>query len=217
MIKKGFTLTELLIALGIIGAIAAISIPNLIGAINKKQLTLQAKNTVASINQMMSDELVDKKVKTLTETDFTNPNDLMTVNHFTITTKCASAASCWTESYTVLADKSAARIPGKGEGEMPTVILKNGAILSYKLFPGGNLADGDKMFGIFYFDVNGVEPPNILGRDYFCFVVTEKGRTTHAHTTQNMSNSTLKKYCLDGQLMTGCLPYIQNNGWKMDY
>ena len=218
MIKKGFTLTELLIALGIIGAIAAISIPNLIGAINKKQLTLQAKNTVASINQMMSDELVDKKVKTLTETDFKTPNDLMTVNHFAIATKCASAASCWTESYKILADKSAARIPGGVEGEMPTVILKNGAILSYNSYRNNiELPEGDKMYGIFYSDVNGVEPPNILGRDYFCFVVTEKGRTTYAGTNQALSNSDLKTSCLNGSLMTGCLPYIQNNGWKMDY
>lgn len=216
MIKKGFTLTELLIALGIIGAIAAVSIPNLVGAINKKQLTLQAKNTVTSINQMMSDELVDKKTKTLKETDFSNPKALMTVNHFTIATECASAASCWTESYKVLSNKSAARIPGGAEGEMATVILKNGTILSYKLFPG-EMPDGDKMFGIFYFDVNGIEPPNILGRDYFSFVVTEKGRTTHASQSQTWTNDSLKASCLNGNLMTGCLPYIQNNGWKMDY
>ena len=142
----------------------------------------------------------------------------MTVNHFAIATKCASAASCWTESYKILADKSAARIPGGVEGEMPTVILKNGAILSYNSYRNNiELPEGDKMYGIFYFDVNGVEPPNILGRDYFCFVVTEKGRTTYAGTNQALSNSDLKTSCLNGSLMTGCLPYIQNNGWKMDY
>lgn len=216
MIKKGFTLTELLIALGIIGAIAAISIPSLIGAINKKQLTLQAKNTLASINQMMSDELVDKKVKTLKETDFTTPDDLMTVNHFTIATKCETAASCWTENYKILSDKTEASIPGKDEGEMPTVILKNGTILSYKRYTG-ELADGDNMYGIFYFDINGVEPPNLLGRDYFSFVVTEKGRTTHASSDQSMANADLKSGCTEGTMLTGCLAYIQNNGWKMDY
>ena len=61
--KQAFTLTELLIALGIIGAIAAISIPSLMTSINNRILTNQLKSTVGAIQQLMNDEMVTKNTK----------------------------------------------------------------------------------------------------------------------------------------------------------
>ena len=43
--KIGFTLTELLIALTIIGAIAALSIPSLMGNLNRKQMVTPVSYT----------------------------------------------------------------------------------------------------------------------------------------------------------------------------
>ena len=63
--KSAFTLTELLIALGVIGAIAAISIPSLMSTINNKIHATELKNTVASIQQLISDQMIAHKTKTL--------------------------------------------------------------------------------------------------------------------------------------------------------
>ncbi len=58
--KKAFTLAEVLITLGIIGIVAAITIPSLINAYNRKMLETRFKKTDAVITQAMkmaSDEL----------------------------------------------------------------------------------------------------------------------------------------------------------------
>ena len=66
---KAFTLTELLVALGIIGAIAALSIPSLMNAINNRMMATQIKSNVTAIQQLISDQLVLHKTKTLEDTD----------------------------------------------------------------------------------------------------------------------------------------------------
>lgn len=49
--KKGFTLTEVLIALGIIGVVAAITIPNLINKIQDKQYDIARKKVIATVGE----------------------------------------------------------------------------------------------------------------------------------------------------------------------
>ena len=58
--KKAFTLAEVLIVLGIVGIVAAITIPSLINAYNRKMLETRFKKTDAVITQaikMASEEL----------------------------------------------------------------------------------------------------------------------------------------------------------------
>ena len=50
--KKAFTLTELLLALAVVGAVAALSIPALLENINRKVLASQLKNTVLTIQNL---------------------------------------------------------------------------------------------------------------------------------------------------------------------
>ena len=45
--QKGFTLAEILITLGIIGVVAALSIPSLINKINEIQTVSRVKNFIA--------------------------------------------------------------------------------------------------------------------------------------------------------------------------
>ena len=49
--RKGFTLAEVLITLGIIGVVAAITIPGLITAYKKHVIASSLKRAVSSINQ----------------------------------------------------------------------------------------------------------------------------------------------------------------------
>lgn len=216
--SKAFTLTELLIALGIIGAIAAISIPSLMNSINSRLLTTQLKSNVASIQQLASDSLVTNKVKSLEDTNFKSPTDLLADGNFSIAKVCDNAAECWDQEYKRLSDLSVTnRKPGGSEGEARTVLLKNGAILSYKV--ANEQTNIDKVIGIFYIDVNGRDKPNIIGRDYFCFYITTKGRIVDAWEIQRQdpSEAQLLSGCKTAGTMTGCLTYIQQQGWVMNY
>ena len=94
--KNAFTLTELLVALGIVGAIAALSVPSLLISINNRLLTTQLKSTVGSVQQLIFDQLIAHKTKNLLETDFKNPATLLTNSNFSVAKTCAdSAKDCW--------------------------------------------------------------------------------------------------------------------------
>mgnify|MGYP002569277893 FL=1 len=70
MQKRAFTLTELLIALGIIGTIAALSIPSLMTSIHNKMLATQLQNNVESVQQAIANQKIIHNTKDLTETKF---------------------------------------------------------------------------------------------------------------------------------------------------
>lgn len=218
--KKAFTLTELLVALGIIGAIAALSIPSLLNNINARMLTTQLKSTVGSIQQLATDQLVANKTKDLSDTDFKSADSLIVDKNFSIVKKCDTAGECWDQTYKKLSDMSVLnRIPGKDEGNMTTVKLKNGVLLSYKLATSEEFGDEDSAIGIFYVDVNGAEKPNILGRDYFAFYVSKKGKIVDnwVINKQDPEEDEILGRCKNADVMTGCLTYIQLKNWTMDY
>ena len=56
--KKAFTLSELLIALAIVGAIAALAIPAIIEDMNRRILANQLKNLSLIIQNLACDQLV---------------------------------------------------------------------------------------------------------------------------------------------------------------
>ena len=68
--KKAFTLTELLLALAVVGTVAALSIPALLDTINRKVLSSQLKNTVLMVQNLADEQLVNNKPKLLTIPSF---------------------------------------------------------------------------------------------------------------------------------------------------
>ena len=86
--KKAFTLTELLIALAIVGALAALAIPSLVEDINRKLLISQLKNTVVMVQDFIDRQLVDNKTQSLENTAFSNATTLMSSSNFAIADEC---------------------------------------------------------------------------------------------------------------------------------
>ena len=62
MIKRGFTLAEVLITLGIIGVIAAITIPNVINKVNMKHYETMFKKQYSNIQNALNYILIDENV-----------------------------------------------------------------------------------------------------------------------------------------------------------
>lgn len=222
--KQAFTLTELLVALGIIGAIAALSIPSLLNNIHSRMLTTQLRSTVESIQQLATDQLVEHKTKTLEDTDFNNPANILSETHFNITKSCTSGSAqkdCWKISTSVPTNERVTyKTINGGTGTVAaaqSAKLKNGVLISYYLSDQTlNGVTDDKVIGIFDIDVNGNDKPNIIGRDFFSVFVTKKGKLVDYKEVNGITNlDTLKSNCKNG---TGwCFGVIMEDGWKMDY
>ena len=203
--NNAFTLTELLIALGIIGAIAALSIPSLISTVHNKVLATQIKSDVASIQQLINDQMVTKKTKNLSDTGFSSSTDFYKL--IDKAQDCSETVKCWGTSYRVIGGASS-------ESTIPTdgIKLKNGGAMSYSLVTAtkdtkkDDSADDDSAsFAQIYVDVNGPDQPNIIGRDLYAFYITKKGQIKGADSVgQSTCDTPLE-----------CFQALMDNGWVM--
>ena len=171
MQKRAFTLTELLIALGIIGTIAALCIPSLMTTINNKMLATQLQNNVTSIQQAIANQKIINNTKDLTETKFKDETGFYSLFQTTKSEKCSATVKCWADSYRVIGGGNA-----DYEGTPPenAIRLKNGATIAY-ITEGIADAYGTSHMGEVFIDVNGSDEPNIVGRDYFAFFISKNG------------------------------------------
>ncbi len=172
MRKRAFTLTELLIALGIIGTIAALCIPSLMTTINNKSLAIQLQNNVAAIQQAIANQKIIKNTKDMSETAFANETDFYALFQSSKGETCSASSTtkCWGNSYRVIGGgaPSYELVP---EGN--AIRLKNGATIAYKT--GNDDAYGNKQLCEIFIDVNGADEPNIVGRDLFAFFISKNG------------------------------------------
>ena len=171
MQKQAFTLTELLIALGIIGTIAALSIPSLMTSVHNKMLATQLQNNVESIQQAIANQKIINNTKDLTETKFKDESGFYSLFQTTKSEKCSATVKCWGSSYRVIGGNQA-----EYDGIPPenAIRLKNGATISYQMENIGD-AYGNRQLAEVFIDVNGADEPNIVGRDYFAFFISKNG------------------------------------------
>lgn len=217
--KKAFTLTELLLALAVVGAVAALSIPALLENINRKVLASQLKNTVLTIQNLADEQLISNKTQSLENTSFANPAELLTATNLAIANQCANADDCWPTNYKKLSDLTNSVDRPFGVSKM----LKNGTVINYSISNHGKTwPDGDKCYGLFWVDVNGKDKPNILGRDFFAFRITKKGKIVYGTscdglTTDQTTDEQMLNYCKTNGYATACLAHIQRNNWQIKY
>lgn len=222
--KKGFTLTELLISLTIVGVLAALTVPILMNNFQNRLFATQIKNFSAEIEQFAQDQLITYKTRDLFDTDFGEPSKLLTDGHFSIVKICTkdnSLKDCWK---TEADDKDKVkykylynRVATVGSGL--TVILKNGLMFRYQI----NTIGGKKYARILV-DVNGNDKPNIVGRDGFGFYMDSKGHIVDIPIGDPYEYSVLLNSCKTSSNKASnynaayyCYSALVNNNWKMDY
>lgn len=193
---KAFTLTELLVALGIIGAIAALSIPSLMNAINNRMMATQIKSNVTAIQQLISDQLVLHKTKTLEDTDIASATAFY--SNFDFATACSAKNKCWGDEYKTI---SGPLVTFETLNTSAGIKLKNGTSIQY-LTPEDT--HKDKLAKI-YIDINGADFPNIAGRDLYAFYITKDARIQGTHSPSPTP-------C---DAATECFQALMQNNWTM--
>lgn len=76
--KDGFTLSEVLITLTIVGVLALLIVPGLIKDVNNKAMMSLLQGTVTNINDIVQTELVNTRARKLSDTDiYNNPRKFL--------------------------------------------------------------------------------------------------------------------------------------------
>ena len=222
---KGFTLAEVLITLGIIGVVAALTIPTIMQSITKKKLETQIKGAYSAIAQTMraveADDLgFDMKIVSDEKQDSTN-NWFKTyiLPYLKTETVCYNKAGCWHKKGTVK-DLLGNPSPWDYEAGLGNYIVTfTTAKGAYFNIDGMNSYRMKTLFGIntdnlglvFYFDANGDRKPNVIGKDIYILAYTDKGLVP-AGSDKTLAE--VEQNCFAGNGYW-CLAYLKAHGWQI--
>ena len=165
--KKAFTLAEVLITLGIIGVVAAMTIPTLISKYYEKQTVTKVIEIQSILSQAL--KLVEEEYDTpenwglstryYTKEDSEKIGEIMK-HALKISLDCGTSDTqgiCLPSTpYQYLRGGSVQDFRKSGTYK---VVLTNGALLWFGVANGNQLD--------FFFDTNGKAKPNVVGRDLF--------------------------------------------------
>ena len=195
---QGFTLAEVLITLGIIGVVAAMTMPSLIANHKEKETVAKLKKVYSTL----SNEYLLAKEKYGTPenwelTEYDSPegadNALSKLAEFMNVAKyCGNAPGCYTDvdyrylkgqkyNYSIDNNTSYAKL-----------ILADGTIIAMNIRePDCKQDRGDSVVlknvcGTFSVDINGPKPPNQIGRDRFGFILSKYGIIPHGAQLETM-------------------------------
>ena len=216
--KLGFTLAEVLITLGIIGIVAAMTIPSLMTHFQQEQTTTKLKKTISVINQayrLSYDEVGEPE----SAFDIGAEEYFKTywAPYIKVLSYCNTAESCGYKSL----------FPWKypnGQNVELQVIAKSARTTFYSM--DGVLYVILTTFGDMtqpsydiYVDINGGNGPNIMGRDLFVLRRVQKDGGGVRPYGYELTNENINRYCSKTNQGTGsryCAEKILRSGWKID-
>ena len=212
--KKAFTLAEVLITLGIIGVVAAITIPGLMENVRNRDLQAQLKKTYSEWNQISMQFMNDNEQSI---PDYTSENGVNAlINELPKYLKGISRFSDWTSGKT---DEN-----GSNTGAMPyPVFTMRGARTRIDCDVSGFRSDIAGKYILFddspksgyngprlCIDLNGDKRPNKVGIDIFYFLFTTDGHIIPEGTDHPDNNYTANYYA--GGTVKAASNYC--NGWN---
>lgn len=250
----GFTLAEVLITLGIIGVVAALTMPALVAKYRNLVYVTRLKKAYSTLENGFKKMLADDEVQYLSDT--TSFNSITKDSYYGNSFSGGDANICpvfnsYLKKYFKIVD-----IKTDAEAEFYTlsnekkykssflIMFEDGSMLrSLRLHKSSVSRDftscmkiaklGGKFCaeqGDLKIDVNGMAPPNKLGRDIFNFVILDDGRLfpyggkDYAYSRGTGSivwqqyHWSAKGDCKDiNSSGDGCAGRIMEKGWIMDY
>ena len=171
--RPAFTLAEVLITLGIIGVVAAMTMPVIITNYQKSQTVNRLKKAYSEINQAIRmaeneygpiDSWYISGFSTIKEKSNYFANNYLFPNLKILKSCSPSTNECWADSYTIDGNKSYLTLENS-LGSRNSFITASGYSVYYWLH--SDPSDG----GWFWIDINGLKGPNTFGKDIFAFML----------------------------------------------
>ncbi len=165
--KAAFTLAEVLITLGVIGVVAAVTLPTLIANYQKHVTVTQLKKAYTEFSQAMQKAESDHGLmETWDFADFDTAQERLTYfgenylfPYIKIIKKCIPTSNeCWADNVMSLGGRNAL----SNNGTRGSFVTANGYSVYYWMHGSGTGL-------VYYVDINGFKAPNIVGKDIFYF------------------------------------------------
>ena len=210
----GFTLAEVLVTLGIIGVVSAMTVPSLMQNYQRQSYVTQLHKVYNETNQALVQYINDSNAINLSEAGL-NSNaaaETFMKKYFRIVQTCDSTTNCFSDNYKSL---SGADYSGVMDKNVKAFILANGASIRFNY-----AKSGDKLYNVAV-DINGLKGPNIHGRDLFFMFIYNNGliddRGESAPMTEDARNTAYEEKCQKVSNIGGCFGKILNDNWEMTY
>ena len=213
--RAGFTLAEVLITLGVIGIVAALTMPALIANYQKQQTITHLKKVYSIINNAIKlMELDDNLSERGAGTDCSARTSADVLNqyvkpYFNVIKTCEKASDCG--------------YPVDYNWISPDGTVKGYAMYNYTprdaFWAGATLNDGtlinilhrnsasDECYFQYFVDLNGPKAPNQMGKDIF--VISSNGGASSSDTND------AARGCHEGAWGFYCLSKIIKDGWEI--
>ena len=211
--SAAFTLAEVLVTLGIIGVVSAMTVPTLMQNYQRQSYVTQLHKTYNEMSQALLRYQTDRNAINLTEAGLTDINSLDSFmkNYFKIVKDCGmDETACFGSNYKKI-DGSSINFMSTDSDGVRAYVLANGA--SIAIISGSNY---------FHLDVNGKKGPNIVGRDTFAIKIHSNGLLDElcnsAPCSAEEREQLFTNHCIkSSSLWWGCFGKILNDNWQMNY
>ena len=220
-VRFGFTLADVLITLGIIGVVAAMTIPNLITNYQKHVTVTKLQKAISVLNQAYKMSFDEVGEPSLSESFAMGGQE-----YFNKYWSPYIKSSIFCTTYQQCGYKSLApfkRVTGKSIGtavvsinERATFYKPDGFL--YILFTAGGNDKGETIeIHHLIVDINGAEGPNKIGRDVFYLTRVNKDGAGIQPYWYNSGSATIDNDCNNTNgFGSYCAEKIRRAGWKID-
>lgn len=172
--RKGFTLAEVLITLGIIGVVCALTIPSLMQKTQDKELRTAWKKAYSELSQAQEQLNQDYSGNMYGECNDFDDKCLRDL----FVTKIKTIKSCDSDAVTNGCQANSIFLDGSTTGDLkindthwPTIITASAYSIKFRFHLKDCIPDGGGYTGLpcgwMQVDVNGLKKPNVAGKDIF--------------------------------------------------
>ena len=218
--KTAFTLAEVLITLGIIGVVAAMTIPNLITEHQKRTTVTKLQRAISVINQayrLAYDDVGEASAEEAFNMGSEEYFNTYWAPYIKILTYCSSYKVCGYDSNT----------PFKllnGKYSTYHFDYTNGRIAFYTMDGFVYIVNTYSGYGIspqVVVDINGSAGPNRVGRDIFTLIrVEDDGGGVQPYGYDFADGDSVNENCSSGSdinpILSTCAERIRRAGWKIE-
>ena len=217
-VKFAFTLAEVLITLGIIGIVAAMTIPTLISNYQKKQTVTKLQKAISIFNQaykMSFDEVGNPSPQEAFDMGPTKYINTYWAPYLKINNICKTYSDCGYDSLTPITLPSGHKDGANIISERTRIGVQTMDGITYIIFTShwnSNDNDFTTPSNYVWVDLNGGEKPNKYGRDLFMLTrVENKGVFPYGY---DLTNDRVNSECLSSGYT--CAEKIRRAGWEID-